>query len=439
MNITLFQNGTLISAVLILLDITINVIIQNKIMSKIFNIKIKKLEKTLIPQIIFVYFLRVKVINQYQIIAFALVQLVIFKIILKINIDKLIISEKTNLFLCSIIYLITFKVNQILEGQINNIFASISMVILAITIHCIFYAIICKFNIKMEIPEYTNSKTKIEILLIGILSSTIIIANQVIILKSINHLPISIIIIDLIMISSFSILVLVNINKIIQIETEKTKVNELEGNNTRLKESYEDICSFRHDMKNIMQGLGGYIAAKDMDGLTQMYNEFVCDCKEVENKKDFEELSKTNPAIYNIINNKYLEAKKYNININVEVYVDLNNLKIKIYELCRILGILIDNAIEATKECEDKQINIKFLKDRYNNRDLVIIENPYKNTLIDLSKINEKGFTTKKDKKFHGLGLWRVNKIIEKNENLRLTTSRENNKIFKQQLEIYNW
>ena len=170
-----------------------------------------------------------------------------------------------------------------------------------------------------------------------------------------------------------------------------------------------------------------------------MYNEFICDCRCMDNTKDFEHILKCNPAIYNIINSKYLEAKKDNININVEVYVDLNSIKIKTYELCRVLGILIDNAIEATRECENKQINIKFIKDNYNNRNLVIIENPCKNTLLDLSKLKEKGFTTKKDKLFHGLGLWRVNQIVKKNENLRLTTSREDNKIFKQQLEIYNW
>ena len=64
--------------------------------------------------------------------------------------------------------------------------------------------------------------------------------------------------------------------------------------------------SFRHDMKNIMQGLGGYIAANDMDGLTHMYNEFICDCRCMDNTKDFEHILKCNPAIYNIINNKYL-------------------------------------------------------------------------------------------------------------------------------------
>ena len=32
----------------------------------------------------------------------------------------------------------------------------------------------------------------------------------------------------------------------------------------------------------------------------------------------------------------------------------------KIYEFARILGILLDNAIEASSECEEKIINLTF-------------------------------------------------------------------------------
>ena len=103
--------------------------------------------------------------------------------------------------------------------------------------------------------------------------------------------------------------------------------------------------------------------------------------------------------------------------------------------MCRILGILIDNAIEACLGCETKVISIKFLRDKYNNRNLIIIENPYKNYLIDVKKIYEKGFSSKKDKSSHGLGLWKVKQILSKNKNIQIYTSRD--KLFKQQLEIY--
>lgn len=122
--------------------------------------------------------------------------------------------------------------------------------------------------------------------------------------------------------------------------------------------------------------------------------------------------------------------------MNIEVMIDLKEIKISAYEFCRILGILLDNAIEAAKECEEKVINVRFIKDFKVNRELVIIENSYKKVDLDIEKIFEKGYSTKKEKKDnHGLGLWTVRKILNQTDNLSLFTKA--GELFSQQLEIY--
>lgn len=441
MNIALLQENSMQICILILIYTAVTTIIQNKILSYGLNIKSESLKRTWMAQTVLVSLIRIVLPMPYSMLIEVLTQAIIYKFILNLKIEKVIILEEINLTMSTCVNLICAEINQSNSfSQIsNNISMFLISLLIAIVLYILLYMALKTLKIKMIIPEYINSKTKKQIIGVGVISAILILTSGISLFNVIEILPQSIFSLAIILIISYYIITTVSINKTIQIENEKNKISELEGNNTRLKESFDDMRSFRHDMKNIMQGLGGYIAANDMDGLTHMYNEFICDCRCMDNTKDFEHILKCNPAIYNIINSKYLEAKKDNININVEVYVDLNSIKIKTYELCRVLGILIDNAIEATRECENKQINIKFIKDNYNNRNLVIIENPCKNTLLDLSKLKEKGFTTKKDKLFHGLGLWRVNQIVKKNENLRLTTSREDNKIFKQQLEIYNW
>ena len=441
MNIALLQENSMQICILILIYTAVTTIIQNKILSYGLNIKGESLKRTWMAQTVLVSLIRIVLPMPYSMLIEVLTQAIIYKFILNLKIEKVIILEEINLTMSTCVNLICAEINQSNSfSQIsNNISMFLISLLIAIVLYVLLYMALKTLKIKMIIPEYINLKTKKQIIGVGVISAILILTSGISLFNVIEILPQSILSLAIILIISYYIITTVSINKTIQIENEKNKISELEGNNTRLKESFDDMRSFRHDMKNIMQGLGGYIAANDMDGLTHMYNEFICDCRCMDNTKDFEHILKCNPAIYNIINNKYLEAKKDNININVEVYVDLNSIKIKTYELCRVLGILIDNAIEATRECENKQINIKFIKDNYNNRNLVIIENPCKNTLLDLSKLKEKGFTTKKDKLFHGLGLWRVNQIVKKNENLRLTTSREDNKIFKQQLEIYNW
>lgn len=114
--------------------------------------------------------------------------------------------------------------------------------------------------------------------------------------------------------------------------------------------------------------------------------------------------------------------------------LDLTTLNMRIYDFARILGILLDNAIEASKECDEKIINITFRNDLKNNRQLICVENTYNNKNIDTEKIFEKGTSEKEN--HTGLGLWEVRKIIKKNKNANLFTSKTD-KFFSQQLELY--
>ena len=123
-----------------------------------------------------------------------------------------------------------------------------------------------------------------------------------------------------------------------------------------------------------------------------------------------------------------------NIKVNISFLLDLDKLNMKIYEFARILGILLDNAIEASNECEEKIINLTFRNDLKNNRQLIIVENTYSNKDVDTEKIFEKGVSGKEN--HTGLGLWEVRKIVKKNKNANLFTSKSN-KFFSQQLELY--
>ena len=85
-------------------------------------------------------------------------------------------------------------------------------------------------------------------------------------------------------------------------------------------------------------------------------------------------------------------------------------------------------------ECDDKVLNITFRNDSKNNRNLIIIENTYKNKEVDIENIFNKGISGKEN--HTGLGLWEVRQILNKNNNVNLHTDK-NNEYFIQQLEIY--
>ena len=202
--------------------------------------------------------------------------------------------------------------------------------------------------------------------------------------------------------------------------------------NKTLNILHDNIRCFKHDFYNIIQAIGGYVNTENIEGLKNYYNQISADCNKSNNLSTLNPSTINNPAIYNILASKYYKADFLNINMNFDILLDLNTLKVKIYEFTRVLGILLDNAIEASSECREKIINVIFKKGC--NKQLVIIENTYNEKDIDIEKIYEKAYSTKPNNT--GLGLWEVRKIIKRNENLNMFTTKNEN-YFIQQIEIY--
>ena len=296
----------------------------------------------------------------------------------------------------------------------------------------LFYIAFKHFN--FHLLYNLNKKEKIIILsnfIFGILSISI---QMYLIMYYTNILPLYIV-----LLSTSSLIIYFTISIYSYVKTSKLNIAKENLEETKLMNKTltilnDKIRAFRHDFNNIIQAFGGYIQAKDMDGLEKYYSQLLKDCQEVTNLSGLNPNSINNPAIYSLLASKYYLATEKGIEFNLDIFMDLNSIDMKIYEFCRILGILLDNAIQATQECEEKQITVTIRKDNRCKRQLLIVENTYKEKDIDTEKIFEKGYSTKEGNT--GLGLWEVRQILLKNTNLNLFTSKDV-KYFKQQLEIY--
>ena len=114
------------------------------------------------------------------------------------------------------------------------------------------------------------------------------------------------------------------------------------------------------------------------------------------------------------------------INISNKIIKDLDNLDSKILtKVCKILGILLDNAKEAAKESNKKLVVIDLYKEK--NNTVVYIENSInRNNKLDLSKMKVKGFSTKGNNR--GYGLYLVDRILNKTDKLELFQEINKNK-----------
>ena len=102
------------------------------------------------------------------------------------------------------------------------------------------------------------------------------------------------------------------------------------------------------------------------------------------------------------------------------------------YKVCKILGILMDNAIDACVDSDKKKLVVSVYTE---NEDLCVeIDNSYSG-IVDKDGIKKKGYTTKG--KNHGYGLTILNRIVDETEELNFEQSiNEEDKLFTSILKI---
>lgn len=309
----------------------------------------------------------------------------------------------------------------------------ISIILLIVLTLYLLYQVCKHLHINIHLIDIMNKKNSF--LLITILSLPIILLLSLVISTFFFHtlsLPIMIISIVILVIYFFTNLYIIKM--VHQLYITKKKLEETHLYNESLIVLHDNIRGFKHDFSNIVQAIGGYITSNDMNGLKTYYYQLLDDCQKVNNLCALSPKVINNPAVYSILTSKYNKADELGITVNLDVFINLNELNMKIYEFSRILGILFDNAIEAARECEEKIINIEIRRDSLRNRQLLMIENTYSEKNIDLENIFKKGISSKPNNT--GLGLWEVRQILKKHHNLNLFTNKDN-KFFKQQLEMY--
>lgn len=295
----------------------------------------------------------------------------------------------------------------------------------------------CNINIKL-VDKF--GKTSSRVLLVNFSIGIIAIYIQSFLATFYNdHLPFYITLSSVLVLLVYFFISIYSLSRTNKLEITTESLEQEKLYNKTLTILYDNIRGFKHDFNNIVQAIGGYISTDNMEGLKDYYSDLVADCRKSNNLAILNPELINNPAIYSILTSKYHKAEELGITINFDIFMDLQTLNIKTYDLTRILGILLDNAIDACNKCDEKDIYITIRKDSKANRQLIIIENTYSNKTVDTERIFEKGYTSKleDDGKNHGLGLWEVREILKKNNNLNLHTTKSM-RIFTQQLEIYS-
>lgn len=197
-----------------------------------------------------------------------------------------------------------------------------------------------------------------------------------------------------------------------------------------------EMRKFRHDYVNILSTMSEFIRESDMDGLKKYFNEEILPMQDsmqmntikingIENLKVRE--------IKGLLTTKILQAQEKSIRISIEVPEPIERIDMPIINLSRVIGIVLDNAIEASEKIEDDPlIRIAFIKDN-DDSVMFIVMNKCEPNMPRIHTLFQENFSTKG--KNRGLGLSTLKELTDATSNVLLDTTIDND-YFIQKVEI---
>jgi len=213
-----------------------------------------------------------------------------------------------------------------------------------------------------------------------------------------------------------------------------TQNEQLNEYTEQLEQQHTAVRKMRHDYLNILTSMTGYVDEGDIRGLKEyIENEVLPVEKQIElDANQFKSLQNLKiPPIKALLFNKMNIAQILGIKTTAEIPNEIDKLNVKYFDLSRILGIILDNAIEESEQCEAPEINIGIFKK--NGSEIIIIENKCRLETPPLQKLKQAGFSTKGQER--GLGLKNLDEMIAKEKHIFLET-RIDEGVFSQKIKI---
>ena len=211
------------------------------------------------------------------------------------------------------------------------------------------------------------------------------------------------------------------------------KYNKIEDENkmmlnyvTKYEKIITDQGKRNHEFKNQLMVIRGY-AQMNSSKLIEYIDSLTTDLNRGQSSFLISQLNKfPDGGIKGLLYHKLSSMEdykiKYEIFVEKGVKTSLNKLKISDYvNITKILGVLLDNAIEASNMSDDKKIIVDVKKEKGNVNFKIC--NTY-NGKVDISKVGT-GYTTKGKNRGYGLRL--VQDIISNKSYLSLDNAIENN------------
>lgn len=214
----------------------------------------------------------------------------------------------------------------------------------------------------------------------------------------------------------------------------KRELENLKAYSEEIENVTKEMRAFKHDYKNILLSLNEYIENNKWDNLKVYFKQEVFNYTDDIDKDNLRFSLLSNIKILplkSLISSKIIKAKGLNIEVFIDIQEVIEDVDMSVVDLCRVIGNLLDNAIEEAEKSSEKSIQLGIVKK--GQRVLFIIKNSTSKDVVDVHKMFQKGFSTKG--KNRGFGLNNVKDLIDnKYVNVTLSTEIDDNREWVKQL-----
>jgi len=204
----------------------------------------------------------------------------------------------------------------------------------------------------------------------------------------------------------------------------------------RIEKQQTAIRKFKHDYQNILLSIDAFVMAEDLDGLKRYMPKIrTASTVITEGALTLENLNKIKPLeIKILLAEKIMLAQDIgaNVSITFEVLGEIDHIPGDSVVVVRMLGIILDNSIEALTELQNGKLLIACYK---TGKSVVfIVQNTCSPDIPPYSQLKQEGFSTKSDGR--GLGLSNLSELAGTNPNITLQSSIKRCGNFIQKLSI---
>ena len=189
---------------------------------------------------------------------------------------------------------------------------------------------------------------------------------------------------------------------------------------TQMEDLYQDMCSFRHDYKNILSTMEYYMEHKELNKLEEYFRQEILPTASSLPGQDFilGRLTQVQVApIKSLLCSKLCSCQNKQIPFTLSIPKPVTHFPMDVLFLSQILGILLDNAMEAALQTEKPYLEIILLPQE--EHIYTEIKNTTPPLTVPISELSRRGFSTKKG--HTGLGLHTVQKLLAPLEHVQFS------------------